>query len=229
MIQPQSTERKILEAAVFLVQTRGYNAFSFHDISRAVGIRTASVHHHFPTKSHLGHALLIEQHRALSQALSLIDAQAPNPCRKIERYVGLFTDIMGDGASVALSAVLAGEFNTLPDPMRQELRHLFDEGEIWLARVLGQARTERTLNFDSAPALAARTFSAALQGAMMSARTFADRERLASTGRWLIDLMRVRPPVLTAPTSREQGLATEDDRSPDRIRSTKSTARWCES
>ena len=40
----RDTRTALLDLAQELAQTRGLNAFSFHDLARGVGIRTASVH-----------------------------------------------------------------------------------------------------------------------------------------------------------------------------------------
>ena len=48
---------EILDVAEALVQTRGYNGFSFRDVAAAVGVKSSSVHYHFPTKADLGATL----------------------------------------------------------------------------------------------------------------------------------------------------------------------------
>lgn len=53
-----ATALEIIEAAQELAQTRGYNGFSYQDIAERVGIRTASIHYHFPSKGDLGKAAL---------------------------------------------------------------------------------------------------------------------------------------------------------------------------
>ena len=49
---------RLLDVAQDLVQRRGLNAMSFQDLSNSVGIRKASVHHHFANKSDMVSALL---------------------------------------------------------------------------------------------------------------------------------------------------------------------------
>ena len=56
------TADRILDTTERLIQTRGFNAISYQDISDAVGIKKASIHHHFPTKFGLGTAV-IERYR----------------------------------------------------------------------------------------------------------------------------------------------------------------------
>ena len=53
-----SVETSILDIAQTLAQTRGYNAFSYRDISEVIGIKTSSIHYYFPTKGDLGEALV---------------------------------------------------------------------------------------------------------------------------------------------------------------------------
>ena len=50
------TKQTILEAARRVVQSRGYNALSFRELAKEVGIKSASIHYHFPTKGDLGAA-----------------------------------------------------------------------------------------------------------------------------------------------------------------------------
>ena len=64
---------QILEVATELVQTRGYNAFSYQDLSDRLGITKASIHHHFPSKEDLGIAVA-EKYRAEVEA-ALADAK----------------------------------------------------------------------------------------------------------------------------------------------------------
>jgi TetR/AcrR family transcriptional repressor of nem operon len=47
-----------LDIAEQLVQTRGFNGFSYADIAAEIGISKASLHYHFPTKAMLGERLI---------------------------------------------------------------------------------------------------------------------------------------------------------------------------
>ena len=48
--EPRTADR-ILDIAERLVQTRGFNRFSYADIAAELGITTASVHYHFPARA----------------------------------------------------------------------------------------------------------------------------------------------------------------------------------
>jgi len=56
--QRSDTAEQILDLAETLIQTRGYSAFSYQDIADSLGIRKASIHYHFPSKTDLGIAVV---------------------------------------------------------------------------------------------------------------------------------------------------------------------------
>ena len=61
MTEPKArskTAEEILDVAEMLIQTRGYSASSYQDISQVLGIRKASIHYHFPSKTDLGVAVI---------------------------------------------------------------------------------------------------------------------------------------------------------------------------
>lgn len=187
MTRREGTRERILESARRLAQTRGLNAFSFHDLARAVGIRTASVHHHFPTKDDLARELMAGYRAEFRQRLEGIGRRRPSPRRRLERFSELFLSTLRDGNRLCLCGMLATEFATLPEAVREEVRAFYQETEGWLAWVLEEGRSTGAFRFEEEPAVVARTFLATLEGAMIAARTFGDEGRLAAAGRWLID------------------------------------------
>ena len=52
------TREEILRKASRLLQLNGFNGFSYGHIAKELGIKTAAVHYHFPTKADLGVALV---------------------------------------------------------------------------------------------------------------------------------------------------------------------------
>ena len=47
----------ILDVAERRIRAHGYNGFSFREIADEIGIKSASVHYHFPTKADLAAAV----------------------------------------------------------------------------------------------------------------------------------------------------------------------------
>jgi TetR/AcrR family transcriptional repressor of nem operon len=52
------TGAKVLDVAERLLQTRGYNGFSYADVAAELKITKASLHYHFACKAELGEALI---------------------------------------------------------------------------------------------------------------------------------------------------------------------------
>ncbi len=90
--QPDTATR-ILDVAERLVQTSGFNGFSYADISAELGITKASLHHHFATKAELGRALIERYSEAFSAALKVVDQRGGDAAAKLERYVKLYQEV----------------------------------------------------------------------------------------------------------------------------------------
>jgi TetR/AcrR family transcriptional regulator, transcriptional repressor for nem operon len=157
------TKTKLLDAAALLVQTRGYNGFSFHDLAAAVGIRTASIHYHFPTKADLGQALVS---RYTADFLAALDSpEAGLPEERLRQYIELFRRSLLDGR-MCLCGMVGAEVGGIPQQLGLAVRSFFTANETWLSTVF--------VRNGWAPAAAsgrARLTLAALEGAMLIART----------------------------------------------------------
>ena len=70
--QRPETADQILDLAEMLIQTRGYTAFGYQDIADRLGIRKASIHYHFPSKTNLGAAVVDRYAARFDAALTAI-------------------------------------------------------------------------------------------------------------------------------------------------------------
>ena len=68
------TKTTLLLEAETLIRTRGYSGFSYADLAEIVGIRKASIHHHFPTKESLVAATLEGYRDRYARNLARIEA-----------------------------------------------------------------------------------------------------------------------------------------------------------
>jgi TetR/AcrR family transcriptional repressor of nem operon len=169
-----ATSDRILDIAEGLVQTRGYEAFSYADISDALGIRKASVHHHFATKAELTRMVAARHRAAFAELLRGLDAEFPDPTRRLMRYVRLFQEALHDGDHMCLHGMLASNSATLPPAVREEVLGFFAEQEAWLTGVMSAGRAAGEFRFDGKPAVTAAALLAGLEGAMLIARARGD-------------------------------------------------------
>ena len=179
------TDQKILDVAERLVQTRGFNGFSYADIAQALHVTKASLHYHFPGKADLGQQLIQRYELNFLAALERIDAGGRDAADKLRRYAALYEDVLRDNR-MCLCGMLAAEYATLPKPMRDDMRHFFDANERWLAAVLADGRKSKALRFTGSPAEAARSLMSALEGAMLIARSYGDVERFRIAAEWAL-------------------------------------------
>lgn len=173
---PRTTVSTILDIAEVLVQTRGYNGFSYADVAEQMRVTKASLHYHFPSKAELGQALIERYHRAFLQALEAIDRETAQPQDKLGRYIDLYNSVLNN-ERMCLCGMLAAEIATLPSPMQESLRAFFDENERWLKAVLEDGLSKKTVAFKETPSERARMLVAALEGAMLLARSYGEPAR----------------------------------------------------
>src|SRR5215218_10339125 len=116
-----STATQILDVAQELAQTRGYNAFSYRDLAERVGIRSASIHHHFPAKGDLGRALVARYRERFSDALRRIGAANGGSAVKLAAYVELFRATYEQGGRLCLGGMFAADLPTLPSEVQEQV------------------------------------------------------------------------------------------------------------
>src|ERR1700749_5299947 len=91
------TAGRILDTAEDLVQVRGFNGFSYADISAELGITKAALHYHFAGKADLGLALIARYPSRFADELAAIDTAGLAPASRLERYAGLYAGVLRRG------------------------------------------------------------------------------------------------------------------------------------
>ena len=66
------TAERLMDLAEARIREAGYGGFSFRDLAAEIGIKSASVHHHFPTKAGMA-AAVVRRYRSASSRSSLRD------------------------------------------------------------------------------------------------------------------------------------------------------------
>jgi TetR/AcrR family transcriptional repressor of nem operon len=186
------TATRILDSAETLVQVRGFNGFSYADVAGELSLTTASLHYHFPGKAELGRALIVRYAERFKAALAEIDERGEDAPAKLRAYARLYADVLRD-ERMCLCGMLAAEYQTLPEPMRDAVIGFFDENETWVERVLAGGREEGTLAFEGPPREAARLIVSALEGAMLVARPYGGVDRFETAADRLLSAFAEAP------------------------------------
>jgi TetR/AcrR family transcriptional regulator, transcriptional repressor for nem operon len=175
--QPDAgTATRILDVAEQLVQVRGFNGFSYADISAELGITKAALHYHFSGKADLGKALISRYASRFAAALADVDATAGDACSRLAGYADLYRQVLRN-RRMCLCGMLAAEYQTLPQPMQDAVMAFFDQNERWLEGVLEEGREAGLLQFGGTALDTARLIIGSLEGAMLIARPLGDEAR----------------------------------------------------
>ncbi|TMV83414.1 TetR/AcrR family transcriptional regulator, partial [Thioclava sp. BHET1] len=130
-----TTSEKILASARELIIAGGYNGFSYADIARVVGIRKASIHHHFPTKADLVRNLVIAYREEAEAGLAMTEQQAPDALSALRGYVGYWQHcITQTSRPFCICALLATEMPVLPAEVAAEVQRFFSYLSRWTHR-----------------------------------------------------------------------------------------------
>ncbi len=175
MSNPATTADEILACARSLIVAGGYNGFSYADIADVVGIRKASIHHHFPTKVDLVRALVLRYREEAAAGMALLEGRISDPLDQLRAYVGYWEACIADAsAPFCICALLASQLPVLPEEVGLEVRAHFRSVSAWLAAALERGAQAGRLRLTDTPQAEAETFMATVHGAMLSARAYGD-------------------------------------------------------
>ena len=174
------TKTAIMDAAQELIQRGGVNAMSYQHISDAIGIRKASIHHHFPTKDSLIEAVLQRYAVYFFRLVDDIFESKLDPEAKLRKYAGLFEATLCEGKKdkACLFGMLGAELSTLGSPSAAGVRKFYRENEARLARVLEEGREKGQFRFRGEAKVAAAMIFALLEGGALMARAEGGHKRL---------------------------------------------------
>lgn len=187
MANVQTTSEEILRCARSLIIEGGYNSFSYSDIANVVGIRNASIHHHFPSKADLVRALVVQYRQEAEAGLAELERRVPDPLARLRAYAGYWEACITDAtAPFCVCALLATQIPVLPEEVAMEVRGHFRALSAWLRSLLERGARQGSLKLAGTAKDEAEVFMAAVHGGMLSARAYGDPKMFAVVTRPLL-------------------------------------------
>ena len=156
---------KLLDTAQAMVQCKGYQGFSFHQLSKAVGITTASIHYHFPTKAKLAVALLQRHVNELESVMQQILNSEQAFTDKLRSLARVYETTLSKKQICSCSA-MAGEFDGLPKEVQEELDRMICGSIRDITKLLDQGSTSGSINSRVATKELAKLWYCTLQGSL---------------------------------------------------------------
>lgn len=170
-----NTSDDILTCARSLIITGGYNGFSYANIADMVGIRKASIHHHFPSKVDLVRTLVARYREEAEAGLKHIELHVSDALEQLRSYIGYWEACIADAsAPICVCALLASQLPVLPEEVAIEVRAHFSYLSTWLTSVLERGSRLGQLELRNTSHAEAEAFMATVHGAMLSARAYSD-------------------------------------------------------
>ncbi|WP_420547874.1 TetR/AcrR family transcriptional regulator [Curvivirga sp.] len=183
------TALEILDIAENLTQTVGFNAFSYKDIQREVGVKTSSIHYYFPTKQDLATAIAKRYTDRFLSELDSINAKCKSGLEKLEGISKIFIDV-SNANKLCLCGMLSSEILSLPEEGTAELRRFYAKTEAWISIAISQGIEEGDLKQVPSISDSAIAFLASLEGAILIARTRNNKDYIQVATNQAVNLLR---------------------------------------
>jgi TetR/AcrR family transcriptional regulator, transcriptional repressor for nem operon len=165
-----NSKEAILAAARRTAQAHGYSGLNFRDLADQVGIKSASIYYHFPSKADLGAAVARRYWEDTAAGLASMLAETSDPVRCLRQYPDVFRKALENNNRMCLCSFMAAEYDDLPEAVKQEVQTFADVNVEWLSRVLSAAAVVSAEESEQR----ARAIFAAVAGAQLMARSRSD-------------------------------------------------------
>lgn len=133
---------RILDAAEARMRASGYNAVSFRELAADVGVKSSSVHYHFPTKTDLGVSLVERYAAQCFAALKTACAGDATAEQRVEAMIALHAGAFAPNRSICLCALLSAESVGLPDRVADAVETFSRASLGWLREAFETAGDE---------------------------------------------------------------------------------------
>jgi TetR/AcrR family transcriptional repressor of nem operon len=171
-----NTEEKIIDVAQALVQSRGFNGFSYRDLAERILIRTASIHYYFPKKDDLARALMKRYRRDFDEAIQSIDNSDRYPQDRLESYLKMFSELSNGGSRLCLFAVFSAELSTFSETVQEEIQSFYEDNIRWISGVIDDGRLSGVFSFPGESRTIASAIFSFLEGEMLVRRVFPSKD-----------------------------------------------------
>ena len=170
-------KQAILDSAEMLARSRGYDGFSYADIEKEVGIRKASIHHHFPSKSDLALALARRYHARFVETLNGIARKEGTAAGRLLAYLDAYRNVLSGGDAVCLCVAFSAGRDSLSPAALKEVNGFHDDSIAWLEDVFRLGAQDGSIRDGAAPKTEATACLALVEGAQLIARAAQDTAR----------------------------------------------------
>ncbi len=171
------TRTALLDAAEKAARARGYDGFSYADLAAEVGIRKASIHHHFPAKADLAQALI---ERYTEHAYAMLDAAAAARSTggaRLAGVIGTYRESIDGGNRLCLCVAFCMGRDSLSPGVLAKLDAFHVHVAAWLGDAFALGASDGSITGVSDPVAEGQACLALMEGAQLIARAARDGTR----------------------------------------------------
>lgn len=184
------TKTQLLDSAERVARKRGFDGFSYADLASDVGIRKASIHHHFPTKADLALALVRRYRETFMATLGDISSRRSSSLSKLTAYVALYREALAGGKMVCLCVAFSVGTDSFDASVLKELNGFHLDSINWIAQALKAGQADGSISEAIKPSKEAPSILALMEGAQLMARAAGDASQFDKAVRTLTDRLK---------------------------------------
>ena len=163
------TKTALLNSAERAARTLGFDGFSYADLAEDVGIRKASIHHHFPSKAKLSVALMQRYHENFQTVCNKIDAKFETGGGKLGELINQYKAGSNEGKRLCLCASFSASRNSLPPDVIHQITLFRTMVITWMTGAFEKGKQDNSISGVTDPTLEAAAAMSLLEGAQLAA------------------------------------------------------------
>jgi TetR/AcrR family transcriptional regulator, transcriptional repressor for nem operon len=163
------TREKIIELGEDLIRTKGYNAFSYQDISSELGIKNAAIHYYFPSKENLGTSIVKTNIQRFEEMTGNMQSRGFDEWHQLETFIKIYTKSHREQKRCIVGS-LGPDINSLSEKTVTELKNISGIILQWLTNTLASGRDKGLFAFKEEPQIKALLILSSLIASLQLAR-----------------------------------------------------------
>ncbi len=191
------TKEALLDSAENAARRFGFDGFSYADLAQDVGIRKASIHHHFPSKAKLSLALMERYLSSFKDVCADIDASYATGGAKLTALIERYKAGSDNGQQLCLCAAFSASRDSLAPEVVSQIIGFRAMVSDWITEAFEKGRSDGSICGVTNPSLEATSALSLLEGAQLAARAASEPAAFDAAITLLTMRISLREPPIT--------------------------------
>lgn len=165
MEEMNTTKQQILHYGRNFLQCRGYNGFSYRDISQKLGVKNAAIHHYYPQKEDLVATIFEGIRQQFTEDIAKMAGSGCSAREQLQYFFDFMLKEFDEGRNICPIGSLIVDFEELPEKVKEQHLLLLDKVYTWLSEVLKTGLDNGEFDFTDPLDMRAETVFETLLGA----------------------------------------------------------------